>query len=74
VHRRLGRPRNGGDIERARFNSLVLVNSAGIRFTAVPRGDMFLCSEDDLLKLLFARPGAADWLKRWRYAGARGHL
>jgi pimeloyl-ACP methyl ester carboxylesterase len=50
----------------ARFNSLVLVNSAGIRLKGVPRADMFVCSEEDLLKLLFARPGAADWLKRWR--------
>jgi pimeloyl-ACP methyl ester carboxylesterase len=50
----------------ARFKSLVLVNSAGIRIKGVPRSDMFLCSEDDLLKLLFARLGAADWLKRWR--------
>lgn len=50
----------------ARFKSLVLVNSAGIRLTGVPRADMFLCSEEDLLKLLFTRPGATDWLKRWR--------
>ena len=50
----------------ARFKSLVLVNSAGIRIKGVPRADMFLCSEDDLLKLLFAGDGAADWLKRWR--------
>jgi pimeloyl-ACP methyl ester carboxylesterase len=50
----------------ARLNSLVLVNSAGIRLKGVPRGDMFVCSEDDLLKLLFARHGAAEWLKRWR--------
>jgi pimeloyl-ACP methyl ester carboxylesterase len=49
----------------ARFKSLVLVNSAGIRLKGVPRGDMFLSSEDDLLKLLFARDGA-EWLKRWR--------
>ena len=48
-----------------RFNSLVLVNSAGIRLKGVPRGDMFLSSEDDLLKLLFAHDGA-EWLKRWR--------
>jgi pimeloyl-ACP methyl ester carboxylesterase len=30
-----------------------------------PRGDMFICSQDDLLKLLFAGNGAADWLKYW---------
>jgi pimeloyl-ACP methyl ester carboxylesterase len=50
----------------ARFTSLVLVNSAGIRLKGVPRGDMFVCSEQDLLKLLFAGDGAADWLKGWR--------
>jgi pimeloyl-ACP methyl ester carboxylesterase len=49
----------------ARFKSLVLVNSAGIRLKGVARGDMFLCSEDDLLKLLFARDGT-EWLKGWR--------
>ena len=27
---------------------------------------MFVCSEDDLLKLLFACSGGADWLKSWR--------
>jgi len=52
-------------VSSARFKSLVLVNSAGIRLNGVPRGDMFLSSEDDLLKLLFARDGA-EWLKRWR--------
>lgn len=50
----------------ARFKSLVLVNSAGIRVKGVPRGDMFVCSEEDLLKLLFAGDGAANWLKGWR--------
>jgi pimeloyl-ACP methyl ester carboxylesterase len=55
----------------ARFNSLVLVNSAGIRLRGVPRGDMFLCPEDDLLGLLFARNGAAEWRKAWRAAPER---
>ncbi len=49
----------------ARIKSLVLVSSAGIRIKGVPRADMFVCSEDDLLKLLFAT-GGADWLKSWR--------
>lgn len=49
----------------ARIRSLVLVSSAGIRIKGVPRADMFVCSEDDLLKLLFAGNGAA-WLKTWR--------
>lgn len=50
----------------ARFKSLVLLNSAGIRVKGVPRGDMFVCSEGELLKLLFAGNGAAEWLKSWR--------
>lgn len=50
----------------ARFKSLVLVNSAGLRVKGVPRGDMFVCSESELLKLLFAGDGAAEWLKSWR--------
>src|SRR5207244_6714943 len=36
-----------------RLKSLVLVASAGIRVKGVPRADMFVCSEGDLLKLLF---------------------
>lgn len=50
----------------ARLKSLVLVNSAGIRIKGVPRSDMFLCSEAELLKLLFAGGGAAAWLNGWR--------
>jgi len=50
----------------ARIKSLVLVNSAGIRLKGVPRADMFVCSEDDLLKLLFAAEGATQWLQSWR--------
>jgi len=50
----------------ARFKSLVLINSAGLRIPGVQRGDMFVCSEADLLKLLFARGGGDDWLKGWR--------
>jgi pimeloyl-ACP methyl ester carboxylesterase len=49
-----------------RLRSLVLVNSAGIRVTGVPRGDMFMCSEPDLLKLLFASDTGVEWLKGWR--------
>jgi pimeloyl-ACP methyl ester carboxylesterase len=50
----------------ARIGSLVLVNSAGIRVKGVPRGDMFVCPEDDLLKMLFAGPRGAEWLQSWR--------
>lgn len=49
-----------------RIKSLVLVDAAGIRVKGVPRADMFVCSEDDLLKLLFANGGGAAWLKAWR--------
>ena len=50
----------------ARIKSLVLVSSAGIRVKDVPRADMFICSEDDLLKLLFADGGGTAWIKSWR--------
>ncbi len=49
-----------------RIDSLVLVNSAGIRVKGVPRADMFICSQDDLMKMLFAGPGAEKWLNSWR--------
>ncbi len=49
-----------------RIKSLVLVNSAGLRVKGVPRADMFACSESDLLKLLFAAEGGAEWLASWR--------
>ncbi len=49
-----------------RFKSLTLVNSAGLRLKGVPRGDMFVCSEGELLKLLFAGEGAKAWLETWR--------
>jgi pimeloyl-ACP methyl ester carboxylesterase len=50
----------------ARIQSLVLVNSAGIRLKGVPRVDMFACSESELLKLLFAGGGGEQWLASWR--------
>jgi pimeloyl-ACP methyl ester carboxylesterase len=50
----------------ARIKSLVLLNAAGLRVKGVPRADMFACSEDDLLKLLFAGDGGAEWLRSWR--------
>jgi pimeloyl-ACP methyl ester carboxylesterase len=49
-----------------RVKTLVLVNSAGLRVKGVPRADMFACSEDDLLKLLFAAKGGAEWIASWR--------
>ena len=50
----------------ARLKSLVLLNSAGLRVPGVPRGDMFVCSEADLLTMLFANGGGAEWLEGWR--------
>jgi pimeloyl-ACP methyl ester carboxylesterase len=49
-----------------RIKSLVLVNSAGIRVKGVPRADMFVCSQEDLMKMLFAGKGADEWLASWR--------
>ena len=49
----------------ARLKSLVLAASAGIRVNGVPRADMFVVAQDDLLKLLFAGDGAAKWLQGW---------
>lgn len=54
-----------------RFKSLTLVNSAGLRLKGVPRGDMFVCSEQELLKLLFAGDGATKWLESWRASSDR---
>jgi len=53
--------RNTGHIK-----SLTLVNSAGLRVKGVPRADMFVCSEPDLLKLLFAGDFGSEWLQSWR--------
>jgi pimeloyl-ACP methyl ester carboxylesterase len=50
----------------ARIRSLVLVNAAGIRVKGVPRADMFVCSQDDLMKMLFSGKGADEWLAAWR--------
>jgi pimeloyl-ACP methyl ester carboxylesterase len=50
----------------ARIKSLVIANSGGIRLKGVSRADMFACSEDDLLGLLFAGKAGAEWLRSWR--------
>jgi len=50
----------------ARLKSLVLVGSAGIRIKGTPRADMFVCAEDDLLKMLFAGGRGGEWLRGWR--------
>ena len=53
-----------------RFKSITLVNSAGLRVKDAPRGDMFLCSEADLVKLLFNGAAGDAWLKGWRASPA----
>lgn len=52
------------------FKSITLVNSAGLRVKDAPRGDMFLCSEADLIKLLFNGDGGDSWFKGWRASPA----
>ena len=49
-----------------RFNSLSLINSAGIRLKGVPRGDMFVCSQEDMLAMLFANGAGSQWLAGWK--------
>lgn len=53
-----------------RFKTLSLVNSAGLRVKDQPRGDMFLCSEADLIKLLFKGEAGDAWMKGWRASPA----
>lgn len=48
-----------------RFKSLTLVNSAGIRIKGMPRGDMFICTPDELLRLLFTGDCAHAWREQW---------
>lgn len=57
-----------------RIKSLVVVNSAGLRVKGVPRADMFVCSENELLKLLFAGNGAAEWIASWRASPDREEI
>ncbi len=52
-----------------RFKSLSLVNSAGIRVKDVPRGDLFVCSEEDMIRMLFAGNGGVEWMKSIRGEG-----
>jgi len=54
-----------------RFKSLTLVNSAGLRLKGIPRGDLFVCSENEMLKMLFAGDGAKAWLDFWRASSDR---
>ena len=49
-----------------RVKSLTLANSAGLRLKSVPRADLFVCSEQDMLKLLFAGDGGETWMQSIR--------
>jgi len=44
-----------------RIASLTLASAAGIRVPGVPRADMFICTPEELAKLLFAGEGWKDW-------------
>jgi pimeloyl-ACP methyl ester carboxylesterase len=44
-----------------RIKSLTLAASAGIRVKGVPRADMFICTQDELARLLFAGDGWMEW-------------
>jgi pimeloyl-ACP methyl ester carboxylesterase len=49
-----------------RVQSLTLVNSAGLRVKGSPRGDMFVCSEADMLKYFFTGDGGEAWMQSIR--------
>lgn len=49
----------------ARMKTLTLVASAGLRLEGVPRADMFICNQDDLVQLLFAGNDATSWQQVW---------
>ena len=44
-----------------RIKSLILAAPAGIRVKGVPRADMFMCSQDELTRLLFVGSGGPQW-------------
>ncbi|HXQ52106.1 MAG TPA: alpha/beta hydrolase [Stellaceae bacterium] len=44
-----------------RIKGLVLAAPAGIRIAGVPRADMFICTPDELARLLFAGDGWKAW-------------
>src|SRR5579885_769567 len=44
-----------------RIASLTLAAAAGIRLRGVPRADMFICTPEELAKLLFAGAGWKEW-------------
>jgi pimeloyl-ACP methyl ester carboxylesterase len=45
----------------ARIESLVLADAAGIRVPGVPRADMFICTQEELARLVFAGDGWREW-------------
>lgn len=52
-----------------RIASLVLAASAGIRVKGVPRADMFICTPDELARLLFAGDGWKPWAEGQQATG-----
>ncbi len=50
----------------ARLKSLTLAAAAGIRVPGVPRADMFICSPEELARLLFAGEGWQEWQAQWQ--------
>jgi pimeloyl-ACP methyl ester carboxylesterase len=44
-----------------RIKSVTLAAAAGIRVPGVPRADMFICTQEELARLLFAGDGWKDW-------------
>jgi pimeloyl-ACP methyl ester carboxylesterase len=56
----------------ARMRSLTLAGSAGIHVAGTPRGDMFIASQAELGKLLFAdEKAAAAWAAQWQASAER---
>jgi len=49
----------------APFKTLTLLASAGLRLEGVPRADMFICGQDELVQLLFAGNDADGWKQAW---------
>ncbi|HUZ71512.1 MAG TPA: alpha/beta hydrolase [Stellaceae bacterium] len=45
----------------ARIKSLILAAAAGIRVPGVPRADMFICTPEELARLIFAGDGWQAW-------------
>jgi pimeloyl-ACP methyl ester carboxylesterase len=49
----------------AALKTLTLLATAGLRLEGVPRADMFICNQDELVQLLFAGNDASRWKQAW---------